>query len=69
MAEQNDLIVTIPAKAAKLQANNPRVIVEQPPFDIPPMALKMAWSPLLQNNPAHQWMRHLIIEVARKQVG
>ena len=67
MAEQNDLIVTIPAKAAKLQAHNPRVIVEPPPFEIPPIALKMAWSPLLQNNPAHQWMRRLIIEEAGKQ--
>jgi DNA-binding transcriptional LysR family regulator len=69
MAEQNDLIVTIPSKAAQLQAHNPRVVVEKPPFEIPPIALKMAWSPLLQNNPAHQWMRRLIVEVARKQVN
>jgi DNA-binding transcriptional LysR family regulator len=69
MAEQNDLIATIPAKAAKLQAHNPRVVVEQPPFDIPPIELKMAWSPLLQNNPSHQWMRRLIVEVAREQIA
>jgi len=68
MAEQNDLIVTIPARASKLQANNPRVIVKEPPFNIPPIDLKMAWSPLLQNNPAHRWMRRLIVEVAKKQV-
>jgi len=68
MAEQNDLIVTIPARAAKLQVNNPRVIVKEPPFNIPPIDLKMAWSPLLQNNPAHRWMRRLIVEVAKKQV-
>jgi DNA-binding transcriptional LysR family regulator len=35
MAEQNDLIATVPAKAAKLQAHNPRVVVEKPPFEIP----------------------------------
>ena len=69
MAEQNDLIVTIPAKAAQLQAHNPRVVVEKPPFEIPPITLKMAWSPLLQNNPAHQWMRRMIVEVARQQVN
>jgi DNA-binding transcriptional LysR family regulator len=69
MAEQNDLIATIPAKAAKLQAHNPRVVVEKPPFEIPPIELKMAWSPLLQNNPAHQWMRRLIVEVAREQIA
>jgi len=66
MAQQNDLIVTIPAKAARLQADNPRVVVKEPPFNIPPMDLKMAWSPLLQNNPAHRWMRRLIVEVARE---
>lgn len=68
MAEQNDLIVTIPARASKLQVNNPRVIVKEPPFHIPPIDLKMAWSPLLQNNPAHRWMRRLIVEVAKKQI-
>jgi DNA-binding transcriptional LysR family regulator len=67
MAEQNDLIVTIPARAAKLQAHNKRVVIEQPPFEIPPIELKMAWSPLLQNNHAHQWMRRLIFEVATEQ--
>lgn len=67
MAEQNDLIVTIPAKAARLQAHNPRVVVKKPPFNIPPMDLKMAWSPLLQNNSAHRWMRRLIVEVAKEQ--
>jgi DNA-binding transcriptional LysR family regulator len=69
MAEQNDLIATVPAKAAKLQAHNPRVVVGKPPFEIPPIELKMAWSPLLQNNPSHQWMRRLIVEVAREQIA
>ena len=64
MAEQKDLIVTTPSKAARLQQDNPRVVIKEPPFDIPPFALKMAWSPLLQHNPAHQWMRRLVIEVA-----
>ena len=67
MAEQKDLIVTIPARAARLQAHNPRVIISEPPFEIPPIDLKVAWSPLLQHNPAHQWMRRLIVEVAQQQ--
>jgi len=64
LAEQSDLIVTIPAKAAQLQRDNPRVVIKQPPFAIPPFELKLAWSGLLQHNQAHQWMRRLIIEVA-----
>ncbi|MCP3690268.1 MAG: LysR family transcriptional regulator [Gammaproteobacteria bacterium] len=67
LAEQKDLIVTIPTKAARLQRQNPRVVIAEPPFAIPPIDLKMAWSPLLQNNPGHQWMRHLIFEVANTQ--
>lgn len=68
MAEQKDLIVTIPTKAARLKQFNPRVVTKPPPFDIPPIDLSMAWSPLLQNNPAHQWMRRLIVEVTQHQV-
>lgn len=65
LAEQKDLIVTIPTKAAELQKDNPRVVVRPTPFDIPSFELKMAWSPLLQHNPAHQWMRRLITRVAK----
>jgi len=67
LAEQKDLIVTLPSKAAQLQQQNPRLVLRDPPFEIPPFDLKMAWSPLLQNNPAHQWMRRLIVEVAQQQ--
>ena len=65
LAEQNDLIVTLPSKAAELQRDNPRVVIKKPPFEIPPLDLTMAWSALLQHNPAHQWMRRFIVDVAR----
>ncbi len=67
LAEQKDLIVTIPTRAARLQHNNPRVVIKEPPFHIPSMDLEMAWSPLLQNNPGHQWMRKLIADEAKQQ--
>jgi len=65
MAEQNDLIVTLPTRAAQLKANNPKVVLREPPLDIPPLELKMAWSPLLQHNPANRWLRKLIVDSAR----
>jgi DNA-binding transcriptional LysR family regulator len=65
MAEQNDLIVTLPTRAAQLKVNNPRVVLREPPLDIPPLELKMAWSPLLQHNPANKWLRKLIVDTAR----
>jgi DNA-binding transcriptional LysR family regulator len=66
MAEQQDLIVTVPSKAAMSQRDNPRLLIKPAPFPIEPLELKMAWSPLLQSNPGHQWMRRLIKSVAEK---
>ena len=69
LAEQNDLIVTLPTRAAELKRNNPRVVLRQPPLEIPPLELKMAWSPLLQHNPANKWLRKLIADTARELDG
>ncbi|SFM51513.1 LysR family transcriptional regulator [Marinobacter zhejiangensis] len=66
LAEQHDLIATLPCRAAWLQKDNPNLVVKSPPFEIPPFELKMAWSPLLQHNPDHQWLRRLIVEVAEE---
>jgi len=66
LAEQHDLIATLPSRAAWLQRDNPGLVVKVPPFDIPPFELKMAWSPLLQHNADHQWLRRLIAEVAEE---
>jgi len=65
LAEQNDLIVTLPTRATLLKRDNPRVTVREVPFTVPPLELKMAWSPLLQHNPGHRWVRQLITQVAR----
>ena len=65
LAEQNDLIVTLPTRATHLKRDNPRVVVRDVPFEMPAMELKMAWSPLLQRNPGHRWIRQLITQIAR----
>ncbi|TXS96306.1 LysR family transcriptional regulator [Parahaliea maris] len=69
LAEQNDLVVTLPTRAAMLKRDNPRVVLREPPLDIPPLELKMAWSPLLQHNPANKWLRKLIADTAREMDG
>ncbi len=68
LANQKDLIATLPRRAAELELGNPQLAVREPPFEIPPFDLMMAWSPLLQQNPGHQWLRRLIVEVAH-QIG
>ncbi len=69
LAEQNDLIVTVPTRAALLKRDNPRVVLRDPPLEIPPLELKMAWSPLLQHNAANRWLRKLITDTARELDG
>ncbi len=64
LARQKNLIVTVPAKAARLMGNEHNMVVRQPPFPSPAIELTMAWSPLLQHNPAHRWMRRVLIELA-----
>jgi DNA-binding transcriptional LysR family regulator len=65
LTELRDLVVTVPSRAASLMKNDPEVIILPPPFEIPEIELKMAWSPLLQHNPAHRWLRRVISEVTR----
>ena len=64
IAQQQDLIATLPSRIAQLQTDNPNVTVLKPPFDIPLLEMKMAWSPLLHNNSGHRWIRKVMIEAA-----
>lgn len=64
LAEQDDLIVTIPSMSAKSIAGSERVVILEPPFEIERMRLKMVWSPLLQHDPGHKWLRQLIKSVS-----
>ncbi len=69
LAANADLIATLPSRVARLQAENPLIVVKDPPFYIPEFELKMAWTPLLHHHPAHRWLRQLIIFVARQVVA
>jgi len=63
LAKAQNLIATLPSKAAQLYTHDPDMVILEPPFDIPPIALKMAWSPLLQHDAGHIWLRRLITEI------
>lgn len=66
LAQNNDLVATLPTRVARMQAENPDLVMRDPPFYIPPFELKMAWSPLLHPNAAHQWLRRLIMYCAER---
>ncbi|MDA9372348.1 LysR family transcriptional regulator [Porticoccaceae bacterium] len=66
LGEQQHLIVTIPTMATRNIADNSKVTILAPPFEIPRMRLKMVWSPLLQHDPGHRWMRQTIKSVSEQ---
>lgn len=66
LAQNNDLVATLPTRVARMQAENPSLVMRDPPFYIPPFELKMAWSPLLHPNAGHQWLRRLVIYIAER---
>lgn len=68
-AEQQDLIATVPARAADLVRSNQNLIIKAPPFKIPRMELTMAWSPLLHHNRSHQWIRGIFREAANDYIA
>lgn len=69
LAEQDDLVVTLPSMAARQLENNDNVKILEPPFSIPRMRLKMVWSPLLQHDPGHRWIRQLIKQVSEDMLA
>lgn len=66
MAKAQNLIATLPTRAAQIFKDDPAIKIVAPPFDIPPIALKMAWSALLHHDAGHIWLRRLIGDVANK---
>lgn len=66
LAKEQNLIATLPTQVAQVYKDDPNVVILDPPFDIPPIALKMAWSALLHHDAGHIWLRRLIIEVANR---
>ena len=66
LAFEDNLIATLPTKAAMLHKNNDNYIIVKPPFAIPDIELKMIWSPLLHHDTSHIWFRKIVIKVAEQ---
>jgi DNA-binding transcriptional LysR family regulator len=66
LAAQQELLVTLPTRAAHFHRGDPRFAIVDPPFHIPPVELKMIWSPLLHHDASHQWFRKVIVEAAEQ---
>lgn len=69
LARHHNLVVTIPSLTVRAIDDASGVVILKPPFHIPRMKLKMVWSPLVQHDPGHRWMRQLIKAVSDEIVG
>ncbi|RHW77432.1 LysR family transcriptional regulator [Colwellia sp. RSH04] len=69
LAYEDNLIATLPTKAAELHKNDANFTIIKPPFEIPDIELKMIWSPLLHHDASHVWFRQLVIAAAQKSQG
>jgi len=63
-AYDDDLVATLPLKAANLHRNDPQLKIVEPPFKIPPMKLQMIWSPLLHHDASHKYLREVMTQAA-----
>lgn len=66
LALQDQLISTLPSKAAARFVDDARFELLPPPFDIPTIELKMIWSPLLHHDSSHIWFRQKVLEAAQE---
>lgn len=64
LAYEDDLVATLPSKAAMLHKKDASYTIIDPPFNIPDIELKMIWSPLLHHDASHIWFRKLVVEAA-----
>lgn len=69
LAAQPDLVATLPQQLARLYAADHRLCIRKPPFPIAPIELQMVWTPLLQHDSSHIWLRRLISETAREIIA
>jgi DNA-binding transcriptional LysR family regulator len=65
------LIATMPRRAAEYYADDTRVRIVPPPFDLSRLRYLMAWHPRMEADPAQRWFRALLLgtmkEIDRKR--
>ena len=66
LAKEQDLVVTLPTRAAELYRDDESMTILPPPFTIATLELKMIWSPLLHRDSSHNWLRQQVTEIAQQ---
>ncbi len=61
-----DYCTTLPRLICRRLAHDPRLKVLSPPVDLGTFPVQMAWHVRHRNDPAHRWLRGLIVDVAKE---
>jgi DNA-binding transcriptional LysR family regulator len=66
---RSDLIATVPRRLAARFSKALKLQILPMPFTLPPFRLSMLWHERVDSDPAHAWLRGLVVETVNEQVG
>lgn len=66
---KSDLILTMPRRAAEVLTSMTNVEILEPPIKIDDYDYRMVWHERVQNEPAHAWLRKLMLDTAHEVDG
>lgn len=66
---RSDLALTAPTGLARVAPPDPGVAILPPPLPLPEHSIDLVWHERFSNDPGHVWLRELMAEVARTEMG
>jgi DNA-binding transcriptional LysR family regulator len=63
--EGTRLVTTVPRRLGERLRAAADIRLLEPPFTVPPLSLKLAWSARYTSSPKHVWLREQLMDVAR----
>lgn len=66
VAAETSYLATVPRRLAQMHAHDPRIRIVPAPNELGRYTYTVAWHPRTQADPAHRWLRGLIVEVGEK---
>jgi DNA-binding transcriptional LysR family regulator len=64
LVAETDYLITLPERLVRAVAPLRRLVAKRPPIEVAPFTMTMMWHPRWDADPAHAWLRQLIIEVS-----
>ena len=59
-----DLIATLPTRIAMMFADTLKLACMEPPVEVPPFSMAMAWHERMHDDVRHRWLREQLLAVA-----